>query len=500
MMILPMAELLPDENEALLKLLSQLSEKRPRAVMRSNFYNTKKILDRVGFSIPPSMANLDAVLGWPTKAVDGLSGRLHLGGFVLPEQSGIHEDLEEMFLLNRMATEWPQAQTSTFVHGCSFIAVTPGDVEAGEPEVMIQAMPATEATGIWDVRLRRLTSALWLPDADAQLNKTCILFLPKKTVSMTRDNTGPWKIRRIPNGLPRVPVTPLVYRGQLGRPFGMSRLSRAVIYLCQMAARTLLRTEVGSEFYSSPQRYAMGATAEDFIDENGNTISAWDTVLGKTWLIGRDEEGNIPTVGQFPQATMMPHIEVMRLITTLFAGETSLPVGSLGIIHDNPASAAAIDAAWADMVSLAELCQVELGQAAVEVAQNVMMVRDKQAKLPKELIRLKPKWRNAATPTQAAMADATTKLVGVGILPPDSAVTLEGLGYDSTDITRIQADHEKAKTAGERYIAALSTTLNGGIDGPPGNSGIASNKPPAIGGPPKRVAPGVAPARPASPR
>ena len=37
-------------------------------------------------------------------------------------------------------------------------------------------------------------------------------------------------------------------------------------------------------------------------------------------------------------------------------------------------------------------------------------------------------WRDAATPTRAAAADEAAKLVGAGILPADSSITLSRLG------------------------------------------------------------------------
>lgn len=485
---------LDDEEQRLLQQCAgQLAQKQRRAKMRSSFYNTRDQLDKVGFSIPPSMANLEAVLGWPAKAIDSLSARLKLYGFVTPGKKGFNTDLQEIFAENRMEVDWPQAQTGTLLHGVSFVAVTKGDASAGEPEVMVQAMPATEATGVWDVRRRNLTCALWCPDSEHLVSTLAVFFTKDRTITMTRPSVGgEWKIDPTPNSLPRVPVTPVVFRGQLGRPFGTSRLSRAAIYLCQMAARTLLRTEVGGEFYSSPQRYAMGASAEDFEDENGNTISAWETILGKTWLIGRDDEtGELPQVGQFPQATMQPHVEVMRMITTLYAAEMSLPVGSLGIIHDNPASAAAIDAAWADMVSLAEETQVPFGSAAVEIAQNALMTKNGQRTLSKDLLQLKPKWRNAATPTLAAQTDAVTKQITAGMLQPDSVVALEQAGYDDTDIERIQAEHAARKAEEARKMAELGNTLNGAPNAAAGDGAAAPGQPGAGARPAPAVGAGV---------
>ena len=523
--IFPMKELTEEEQAALRECHTELTKRSARNKRRSDIYNTRRLLEKVGFSIPPAMATLEAVVGWPSKAVDQLSARLILEGFVdatrikpkpptLPSpgvdggvlpvlpppepdsdlETTIGEDLEEIFLENLMSLEWPQVQTNTFIHGCAFVAVTPGDPEEGEPEVLIQGMPATEATGVWNVRTKRLKSALWVPEAkmNEPFPRRAVLFLPTHTVEMSREETGPVQIKRTPNvlkDLRRVPVTRVVHRPTLGRPFGQSRLTRALVYYAQMAARTLLRTEVSAEFFSSPQRWMMGAPPDAFNDAQGNPVTAWETILGKVWTMDKDDEGDLPVVGQFPTADFTPHMEMMKEITTLFAGESSLPVSSLGIVHDNPASAEAIDAEWANMVAVAELCQTELGVAATEIAQNALLTRNRGMSL-KELAKLRPKWRDASTPTRAAMADATVKLVGAGILPKESEVTLEQAGFDQTDIARILRDQERARqndplanAIGSMSKPELQAGLQQqGIVLPKEPSGAPSSNPQAPGG------------------
>lgn len=451
-------DLTDEESDALRDNLRQLNAKRRRALLRDAYYDGKRRLDAYGISIPPSMRDLETVVGWPAKTCDALSARLHLGGFVMPGQSRVDSEIGDIFARNRMAVEWPQAQVSTFINGAAFGAVMPGDVSDGEPEVLILMMPATEATGIWDVRRRGLRSAFWFQQDDRRPASRAALFLRSHTVQMVRDPRGRWEIERVRNPLPRVPVTALAYRPRMGRPFGMSRISRAVMSMTDEAVRTVLRSEVSAEFYSSPQRYAMGADEDSFVDQNGNPRTAWETILGKVWAIGRDEEGNVPTVGQFPQASQQPHMDQLRSIAMRFAGESSLPTSSLGIIHDNPASAEAIDAAWADMVGVAELCQVELGVAAVEIAQNALMLANNLSEVTPDLLHLAAKWRDASTPTRAAMTDATIKQIQAGVLRPDSEVALEQLGYDETDIRRISAEHESARAADP--LAGVNALLN----------------------------------------
>jgi hypothetical protein len=450
-----------DEQATLSALVSQLEVKRPRSSIRDAYYDGRKRLDKYGISIPPQMQDLETVIGWPAKTCDVLSSRLHLGGFVVPGESSADTGIEDIFAANGMSVEMPQAHVSTFIHGVSFVAVTGGDTASGEPDVLIQTMPATEATGLWDGRRRRLAAALWMPIPEVRVRKTqsAVLYLADQVITLIREPGSKWVAERVPHNLGRVPVVPLRYRPRMGRPFGMSRISRAVISLTDQAVRTMLRTEVSAEFYSSPQRYMLGADESAFVGPNGEARTGWEMTLGKVLALSRDEDDQIPTVGQFPQMSMQPHADHLRSIAMMFAGETAIPPSNLGIIHDNPASAEAIDAAWADMVGVAELCQTELGSGWAEVAQLAVMTRDSLSAVPESLLRLRPKWRDPSTPTKQAQTQATVAQIQVGVLRPDSEVALEQLGYDQTDIERIQAEHRRAG-AGDR-LAQLVQAANG---------------------------------------
>jgi len=445
------------EQFTLSALVAQLDAKRPRAAVRDAYYDGKKRLDRYGISIPPQMRDLETVIGWPAKTCDVLASRLHLGGFVVPGQSSADTGIEDIFAANSMSVEIPQAFVSTFIHGVSFVAVTGGDTSIGEPEVLIQTMSATEATGLWDGRRRRLAAALWMPVFDARSRKpqTAVLYLDDQVITLSKEYGGKWMAVRAPHKLGRVPVVPLRYRPRMGRPFGMSRISRAVISLTDQAVRTMLRTEVSAEFYSSPQRYMLGADESAFVGPDGQARTQWEAVLGKMLVIGRDDSDQIPTVGQFPQLSMQPHAEHLRSIAMMYCGETDIPPANVGIIHDNPSSADAIDAAWAGMVGVAELCQVELGSGLTEVAQLAVMTRDGLSSVPDELLRLRPKFRDASIPTKQAQTQSTVMQITAGVLRPDSEIALEQLGYDQTDIERIQSEHKRA-VAGDRLAQLLS--------------------------------------------
>ncbi len=60
--------------------------------------------------------------------------------------------------------------------------------------------------------------------------------------------------------------------------------------------------------------------------------------------IDKDEEGDRPVVGQFQQLTMNPYVEQIKMLASLFSGETGLTLDDLGFAGANPSSAEAIKA------------------------------------------------------------------------------------------------------------------------------------------------------------
>jgi hypothetical protein len=464
-------------DQALLnKMMAQIAAKRARHIIRKTYYDSKNALKDLGISIPPSLLCLDAVLGWPSKTVDKLAERTHLQGFVLPGKSTEDLGLDALWMDNRLDIEAPQAHISALLHSCAFVATTLGDVAAGEPKVLVTVHSAEHATGIWDSRRRRLSAALMiLAYDDAGRVSDLVMSLPDRILTMHRENDR-WTIRTTPHKLGRVPVELLVYQPRLGRPFGKSRLTRPVLYLADSALRTVVRSEVGAEFFSAPQRWAMGAKESSFVDAEGNPVAAWASIIGRVWAMERDEDGEIPEVGQFPQVSMQPHSDQLRMWAMLYAGETSLPVSSLGIVQDNPSSAEAIHAAKEDLVTEAEKAATTFGVAWRASALTALQLRDNMEALPPELSKLRAKWRNPATSSQAQSADAATKLVGVGVLPPDSTVTYEMLGFDETTIARLVEDkrrmqaNDRLTALGAAATAARERTAAATAGAPSGNT------------------------------
>lgn len=461
------------DQDTLDELLNQLEARMPRNKLRADYYDAKYTLRNLNISIPPRFSTFESVLGWPAKAVDSLSRRCNLDGFVIPDQSVQDLGISELWDANNMDIEASMAHDSALIHSCAFICTTLGNEADGEPPVLITVRDATSATGLWDNRKRALKAALSVLDRDSSTNAPLemVMYLPDRVITMARDGVGlMWSIDQRGHRLGRVPVEPLVYRPRLARPFGSSRISRPVMSLTDSALRTVVRSEIGAEFYTTPQRWALNFPQEAFSD------SGWQAIMGRVWTIEPPslddnlDPGFKPEVGQFPQATMQPHTDQLRQFATLFAGETSIPVSSLGIIQDNPSSAEALYASKEELVIEAEHADRVFGVGWCRAMRNAFMLANGLSEMPAELLKLRAKWRDPATPSKASASDAITKQIAVFPWMADSEVALEQAGYDRTDIERLLADKRRTSITNllQRLPVNQTTTdqtVNGGLGG-----------------------------------
>ena len=434
-----------DDRATLLHLVGLLNSKRRKNELRRAYYDGHNLLRDLGISVPPQLRTLDVVVGWPAKAVDSLSRRTILNGFTSAGGSELNGILDDAWDANQLAIEAPSAHTSALIHSCSFVFVTKGG--EGDPEALITTRSAEDATGIWDARRRCLSAALSIVDYDSKSGEPTQmnLYLPNRVAIIRRTAPGMYDAEYTLHAM-GVPVEVLPYRAMHGQPFGRSRITRGVRYLTDAAARTMLRTEVGAEFYNAPQRYALGADEEAFKDADGNVTPAWTVMLGRMLMLSRDEEGHVPSVGQFSQQTMQPNIDQLKSLAQMYAAETSLPVGSLGIVQDNPSSAEAIRAVNEEQgIEIEHWQRTSLGPVWKRVMRRAVgMVTDSPAALA-EVRTIAPEWGSWALASENALADAAVKQVSAVPWLAESDVLLKRLGYSPDEITQLQADRRRSQ-------------------------------------------------------
>jgi len=449
-----------DDNATLNLCLAQLSSVQGINDTRRRYFECQQRVQHLGIAIPPQLQSFETVIGWPYKAVKSLASRIKLGGFAVPGGDAADYGIDRIWAENRLGIEAHHAHMSALTYGVSFVAVMAGG--EGEPKAVIRTLSPTSSTALWDSNRRRASAAVSVVSTEGGYPTEFILYLEDKVVTGLFDR-GRWVVEDAPHSLGRCPVVVLAYDSSPEYPFGRSRISQGVMKITDEAVRTSLRMEVSAEFFSAPQRYMLGADEAMFVGPDGQQRTGWDAVIGRLLAVGLDEDGNKPEVGQFAQVSQSPHTEHLRTIAAKFSGETSIPVNALGIIHDNPASDAAMHTAYLDLNSDAESAHEPFGSAWIDAMRMAVEISEGS---PDGLELLSTKWRDPATPTKASQADAISKLVTAGVLPADSSVTLELMGFDQVTIDRVMADRRRA-SAGNRLdalAAAVKTPTQGVVD------------------------------------
>lgn len=413
-------------------------------------------------AIPPHLKDLAVVAGWGGTAIDVIEERLNWTEFT---SAGDLMGLDEIYVDNDLDVEAPLAQLDALIAGVSFVTVGRGDPDMDEPDILVTAESPSDCTTVWDYRRRMNTAGLSRTVGATGRVTMETLYLPDKTISLARDDNGRMVVTdRDEHGKGRVPISRLVNRARTSRKGGRSEITRAVRYYTDAAIRTLLGMEVNREFYTTPQRWLMGADMSVFQDEDGNASDAWAAIAGLMLAMPRpydedtNEWGELPQVGQFSAAPPTPYIDQTRAYSMLLAAEVGIPASYLGYATDNPASADAIRAGETRLIQRSLRRQRGFTRGWREVAYNALLWRDGQVDVDK-LKQVSPNWDNPATPTPQAAADEATKLIGSGVLLPDSKVTYKRVGLNP--IEQAQIESEKRKAAARKMVADVAAAAAG---------------------------------------
>lgn len=423
------------------KLLEQLLAKQKRNRTRQDYYDQKVSFKDLGISVPPALRNMESVLGWPAKTVDVLADRIHFERFVAPGQENNPFGLDEIAIENDFRNVFSQVATSALTHSCSFITVTNGDLSAGEPDILWLPKSAQAATGIWNPRRRALSAGLsLLSTGESGAPEDMVLYLPDRTIYLRLGSGGRLFYEAVPNPTGRVLMEPVIADADLRRPFGRSRISRAVMSLTDSAIRTIVRSEIGAEFFAAPQRYVTGADPDIF----ESSAERWSAVMSRVLTVSRDEDGNAPAMGEFSQMSMQPHTDQLRQWAALLAAESQIPLDELGFPSDNPSSDSAIQSQRDPLRLAADRCIRGFQSSIHRLAVTSVMLRD-GGQAPDGLKQVTGWFAPTLHVSDSAAADAVLKQVSIMPWLAESPVVLEKLGYSQAAIDRLLADKRRAQ-------------------------------------------------------
>lgn len=434
------------------ELLEVLQDNAARNAELTRFYECDYSVGSVAIEVPKGMRAEDFRVCWPTKAVDELAVRSRFDGFSAKDEA-VSEILDGIVRENYLKGKYRQAVQSQLTHGCSFLTLSTGGGD--EPSVIVSTHSAESAAAVWDRRRGRIAYGLVVADYDDNGNPTAINLYNDEAVCMLTFD-GAWSFEIIPHRLGQPPMGALRFRPTDRRPFGQSRISHSVKGLSVEASHESLRTAVQSEFYSRPQKYMLGVDRE-----SAEAVSKFDRYMDAWIYSDRDENGNVPQIGMLQPAPMNPHLDYMRTLAAQFSGVTNIPVSTLGVLHDQQASAESIYAASEGLIIAAQDLN-ELNRSTLENLARMavaLMRTGRLSDLTADELDIVANFANPAMPSIVSQADAMVKLASVVDGLAETDVFLEQSGFNEDIRRRVQSERREAQSR-----AVITSALFGGDD------------------------------------
>jgi hypothetical protein len=425
--------------------------------VRNAYYNGEQRLQDLGISIPPQLAGVRTVVDWPRICIDPLVQRCVVDGFRMPGATDVDEEFQQHWEANDLSAEFPLCALDALVFGRGYLIVGSPDEPGDSPLVTVESPLNLSMT--WDPRTRKPTAAYQAFEVDGIYR--AVLYLPDETISMSREdmNGGSWSIDdRDQHNFGEVPVVRLTNRQRSGDREGRSEITPAVMNTTDSACRSLLGMEIAREFYSIPHRYILGAQESDFQNADGTAKTALQLSMSKFLAFERDEEGNVPQVGQFTAFDPAVFTRIIDEHAQLMASYTGFPPHYFGLVSTaNPASADAIKVSENGLVKRAEMVQDQFSGPLEQVMRLVWRFANDGQKPPAEMQRLETDWEPAGTLTVTGISDAMFKQAQMGAVPATSDVVLKRLGYSAVERARLEVDRKV--DGGASVLAELASSL-----------------------------------------
>lgn len=462
-------ELDPALRPLMRRLVEVLDANRERNRSLEAYYAGDVPLKNLGIAVPEDnaffvLSKVRVDCDWAAIAVDRLADRSMLDGFVCASAE-LGDELAA--IAPRVTRLYRSNLPIALVHGCSFWTVGRG--APGMPPVVVHAHSATSASAIWDETRDEVLAGMAI--VGKGWNRGYTRCAPNKVDLHTRDavveftrpdvDRDEWHCVALPHPAGRPLMEPLCYRADTRWRFGHSRISRQVRKICDSMMRENLRVEVASELNVLPQKYAFGLTPEQY---DALDSDRFRNAVGALMMAASDEEdARKVTVGQFPQVSLQPHIDIKRDLAADFSGVTGVPMSELGVTHDNPSSAEAIEAAEKPLVTLCEHMNADMAQSLGNVARLMLAVRRDCAvdALPEGARSVAARFKDPAMPSLSASTDRAIKIVSAA---PEYVQTEEfwvDVGKDADARRSIMGDFRR-RQAREGATAVLDRNRGSG--------------------------------------
>ena len=469
---------------------------RGRNLALRRYYEMKKDVENLGISIPPTLKATNCVTGWCAKAVCARANRSIFDGFVF--EGAEDAALKRLVRENRLRSKYREACASALVYGVSALTVMRGG--PGQPDVVVRVFSANQFCALWDKDAERVAAAVVLADLDREGRPSrYVVHLPEAVLTLSKGEDGSWSCASEPNPMGRPMMELVVHDPDPDRPLGHSLLTPELLGIVDKAMRDIFRMELGAEFFTFPQRYILGADEDLFSptaaeEEEGGDEGAgedggegdaqpapspaarFQAYIGAWLAITRDEEGEVPQVGQFSPVSADNFTRVFENDAQRFSGASNIPLSQLGVLSSTYTSSDALGAANDPLILDVERINADNSEAMETVARMMMAVSDgvPYAELDEQKRSVQAVFKDPAMPTVSARADAYVKIGSADAALVGTPVWYEGLGMPQATIDRIKAQKEQG---------GAIASLNAMADAMALQAAKASALPPAGGDP-----------------
>lgn len=415
-----------------------------RNMLKYRYYDGRNKLKDFGISTPPQLLDVETVVDWPNKAVTALADRVRFDGFTA-------KDSEVQAMLDALTQRAGFMRRMRFLpHSEEIYGFYIGTVGVdGDGKAQMDFYDAEHSSAVWDAAKGRIAYGMVIDLFDDNAPVQVRVFTDEAVHTLWND--GMWRWSTEPISMGRIPMEAFTYRPTDRKPFGQSRVSRAVMSLTDSAVRAALGADISFQFAVAPQKFLLGAAEDPFKNK-----TRWEAFIGSIFAIGYNgKQGVMPQFGQLSQPSMQQSSDMMRMLAARFSGATNIPISQLGIIHDQPASAEAIYAANEPLV-IEATDLIEGNRETMKALARMCIAAEYDVpldELTEDQLDIMPNYRNPAMPSVVSQADAAVKIASA---VPEFAGTaawwkLVGMPED----TRREIENEIAAKNAQKLFEAM---------------------------------------------
>ena len=433
---------------------------------KKRYYEGKVSLDEVnlGIALPDSLRKLEIGCSWGAKTVDVLAARSMFDGFVGMNGEDI-EILDEIVLNNNLIAEYMKACRDELNFGCTFATLSADD----KLQCKIRFHSPMSAAALWNGEKGRIDCGFAIvdtvPDNDEYTtwSPSILNYYTDEYIWVITNENGLWSCIAYKHKMGRPLMEALIWNATTDKPFGRSRIKEPVRRLIQGYVRTIANATIGLEFATSPQKYLLGVSDEQFDAVVNDKFRQYvGSIITSTV---NPDTGEKPSFGQLTQGSLAPHVEMIRILATQYSAATGLSVTDTGVVSEsNPTSADAVIAQTQTLIGMAEQLNTGNGDALRNIAHMALAIVKKIGldELNEDDKAVVAHFKNPALPSVASSTDAAIKLATAREGFANTDVFLEMVGFDKADIRRIK--NQERRNQSKELVSGFVSEPDQGAD------------------------------------